>query len=137
MQTSNQDDRHFSGCLICGKPLVYGEKSTTATCHLCGRPFETDTWCEDGHFICDQCHSAGTTDVFALLRTTTEKDPIRLFEQMMRQPGMYMHGPEHHITVPGVLLAVYHNNGGEINLDTALKSAAKRGGQVPGGACGF
>ena len=48
-----------------------------------------------------------------------------------------MHGPEHHMIVPCVLLTAYKNCGGEIDLGKALDEAVKRGKNVPGGACGY
>ena len=48
-----------------------------------------------------------------------------------------MHGPEHHAIVPCVLLTAYRNHGGELELDKALREALRRGGQVPGGSCGY
>jgi len=104
---------------------------------MCGGRFEANATCEAGHFICDACHTAGQPDLKGLMLATTERDPIRLFGQVTRLPGVHMHGPEHHAIVPGILLAVYRNNGGEIDLDAALEAATQRGGQVPGGICGF
>ena len=48
-----------------------------------------------------------------------------------------MHGPEHHVIVPCVLLTAYRNNGGGIELEKALREAVRRASQVPGGACGY
>lgn len=48
-----------------------------------------------------------------------------------------MHGPEHHVMVGSALLAAYHNAGGEVELEKALKEMYKRGKSVPDGACGF
>jgi len=56
---------------------------------------------------------------------------------MMKDPFVHMHGPEHHVLVGAALLAAYHNAGGRVDLDAALKELAHRGTQVPGGACGF
>ena len=50
---------------------------------------------------------------------------------------MHMHGPEHHVIVPCVLLTAYRNNGGAIDLEKALREAVRRASQVPGGACGY
>lgn len=48
-----------------------------------------------------------------------------------------MHGPEHHALLPLALLLAYHNSGGALDLDYAIEEAFRRGGQVPGGICGY
>lgn len=126
-----------TGCLLCGKPLVYEEKSRPRVCAICGGTFESAAACEDGHFICDSCHSTGLTGALAFLRESRETDPVELFLQAVKLPGIHMHGPEHHSLVPCVLLTAYRNQGGNIDLDTAIPEAVRRGRQVPGGFCGF
>ena len=125
------------GCLICGKPIIYSEKSAVYACHMCKNQYESNAVCENGHYICDKCHSQAGQDFLILLRESAEKDPIKMFQAVTMLEEVHMHGPEHHSIVPCVLLTAYRNNGGLINLGTALEAAAKRGAQVPGGACGF
>ena len=48
-----------------------------------------------------------------------------------------MHGPEHHIIVGSALLTVYHNSGGDIELDNTLLEMQSRGSQYPGATCGY
>ena len=127
-----------SGCLLCGKPLVYWPEAKTQVCALCGRAFESNCACEDGHFVCDDCHRAGAEAFFLpLLLSSAEKDPLLLFEQVVALPRVHMHGPEHHCIVPCVLLTAYRNCGGELELDKALREALRRSKQVPGGTCGY
>ena len=132
-----KEDR-FSGCMLCGKPLVYEKEARLRRCSICGEEKLSECACEDGHFVCDACHSAGL-DVFFVpyLLQSGEKDPLRLLEEVMALPPVHMHGPEHHAIVPCVLLTAYHNNGGGNDLKTDLSAALKRGRQVPGGACGY
>ena len=129
---------HFSGCLLCGKPLVYHVDARPMRCSICGEEKLSACACEDGHFVCDACHSAGL-DVFFIpyLLQSGEKDPLRLLEEVMALPAVHMHGPEHHAIVPCVLLTAYHNCGGGNDLKADLAAALKRGKQVPGGACGY
>ena len=47
-----------------------------------------------------------------------------------------LHGPEHHFAVPGVITAVYRNNGGNIT-DNDILTAIERGTSIPGGSCAF
>ena len=124
-----------SGCLICGKPVVYSAESVRRTCKMCGLKFEANAVCENGHYVCDKCHAQN--DFLKLLRHSSETDPIKLFLNVAALRGVHMHGPEHHSIVPCVMLAAYRNNGGKIDLDKALETAVLRGSQLPGGICGF
>lgn len=135
---SEEKPEHFTGCLLCGKPLVYSDTAQPRRCSICGREFESNCACEDGHFVCDACHEASAVAFFIpLLLASDEKDPLRLLETVMALPQVHMHGPEHHIIVPCVLLTAYRNNGGDIALPESLKEAVRRARQVPGGACGY
>lgn len=138
MEVQNHKEKDMcTGCLICGKPILYNKKSTVSICHMCGKQYESNAVCTDGHYICDHCHASVQQDFQKLLPISSEKDPVRLFEQLAALPGVHMHGPEHHSIVPCIMLVAYRNNGGKIELDAALKTALQRGAQVPGGICGF
>lgn len=129
---------HFSGCMLCGKPLVYEKEPRLRRCSVCGEEKLGDCACEDGHFVCDACHSAGLDAFFIpFLLRSTETCPQTLLEQVLALPQVHMHGPEHHAIVPCVLLTAFHNCGGGNDLKADLSLALKRGRQVPGGACGY
>ena len=118
------ETEHFSGCLICGAPVTYSVESSVKTCSICHKEQLTNAVCENGHFVCDACHSYGTyIPVIIALRSSTEKDPLLLLEEIMDLPSVHMHGPEHHAIVPSVLLTALRNNGerGESLAQMALK----------------
>jgi MoaA/NifB/PqqE/SkfB family radical SAM enzyme/SAM-dependent methyltransferase len=129
--------RHEAGCLVCGAPLRYLEEETKHTCTFCGAMLPANALCEQGHFVCDACH---TRDAEAFLEhiglATTETDMIALLQEIRNHPAIPLHGPEHHMLVPGVILATYRNLGGEVSPDM-LRTALKRGRGVPGGYCAF
>ena len=126
------------GCLICGKPLVYLEQEKTMECAICHQSFLSNACCEDGHFICDNCHEKrGIEEILAYCSTTDSKNPIEIAMALMDSPWLYMHGPEHHVLVGAALLTAYHNAGGSLDLPHALEEMAQRGQKVPGGICGF
>ena len=137
MDDKRNENGYRNGCLICGSPLIYEERSRKRVCAVCGEEFESNAACENGHFVCDRCHSLGLADVLAQIRNSGEKNPTRLFLEIAKLPAVHMHGPEHHSIVPCVLLTAYRNNGGNICLDEAFREAVKRGRQIPGGFCGF
>ena len=123
-------------CGVCGRPLVYDVESTTLTCSLCGREESSLIRCPAGHFICDDCHGKPALDVLAdLLGRTDSADPMAILEQAMAHPSVTMHGPEHHVIVPAVLVAAVANAGYTVP-DGALERAIERGRKVPGGWCG-
>ena len=105
--------RGEGACLMCGKPIVYYEKSRRMECAMCHRQFECHAGCEDGHYVCDECH--GAKGIEALLegcKNSTSKNPVEIMQRLMEDPYIYMHGPEHHVMVGAALITAYYNSGG-------------------------
>ena len=128
----------FSGCLLCGKPLRYEREASVRRCAVCGKEYLSTCVCEAGHYVCDDCHSAGLDDFFVpFLLQSRENSPLLLLEEILKMPRVHMHGPEHHVIVPCVLLTAFHNCGGGNDLKADLSAALKRAKQVPGGTCGY
>lgn len=124
-------------CMICGKPLIYFQKEQLLECCVCHKLKAANAQCEDGHFVCDECHAGGGAAILDLLQHSREQDPVALFLRVCAQTEVHLHGPEHHSIVPCVLMTAYHNCGGEIEYEQCLLEAWTRGKKVPGGACGF
>jgi SAM-dependent methyltransferase len=129
--------RHAADCMVCGAALHYLQEETPYPCAFCGAMLPANARCERGHFVCDACH---TRDADAFLEhicfTTCETDMIALFQEIRSHPAIPVHGPEHHILVPGIILATYRNLGGEVP-GAMLQTALRRGKAVPGGYCAF
>ena len=133
----NHDARQESGCMCCGKELLYFTEPLKMSCHYCGQTYLADGCCEKSHFVCNQCHQENGLEVIKTICTTTnEQDLIRLLTIIRSHPSIPMHGPEHHAMIPGILLACYRNGGGKIGPQEIL-TAIHRGADVPGGVCGF
>ena len=129
---------HAENCLVCGAGLVYSSNATTAACHLCGAQHETNALCNNNHYVCDACHAAeGVRFIGQHASDTSSKNPVAIALEMMRHPGIKMHGPEHHYLVVAALLAAYRNAGGVADLARALENAEQRAKKVPGGICGL
>ena len=124
-------------CLICKAPLVYLKTNELMECAICHKKENSKTRCVNGHYVCNECHTAGMDQIIGLCLGETSKDPIAIIERMMAMPFCHMHGPEHHVMVGAALLTAYKNAGGDIDLPQALAEMMNRGKQVPGGACGF
>ena len=109
---SNSNDKTDvqHGCLICGSPLVYSERSEEHICDICGKTFSSNMKCILGHYVCDHCHNGDVLDhMEELLVKSKEKNPIRLAEMIFNMPTMKMHGPEHHSMVSAVLETAHQN----------------------------
>ncbi|MEL4105727.1 DUF5714 domain-containing protein [Oscillospiraceae bacterium WX1] len=126
-----------TGCLVCGKPLVYSETAEKKTCQICRRDFETAVVCENGHFICDSCHNGDILErAERFLSASVESDPIKLVKQVFALPGLNMHGPEYHSIVPAILVAAHQNASGVRDIG-GITEAIRRGKDVKGGSCGY
>ena len=126
-----------TGCLICGKEIVYSINDSEYVCAICGAAVRANAVCEAGHFVCDACHASAAGDFLDLIRGSEEKDPGRIFRRVIALEGVHMHGPEHHAIVACTMLVAYKNSGGVVEFESAFEAAAERGGKVPGGICGF
>lgn len=130
--------RGEGACLVCGKPLVYFEKAKKMECVICHKTFDSYASCEDGHYVCDDCHEAkGLEVIMEGCRKSQSKNPIHIMQELMQDPYIYMHGPEHHVMAGAVLMTAYHNSGGAIDLEEGLAEMLARGREYPGGSCGF
>jgi hypothetical protein len=128
-----------SNCMICNSELVYQNNSSEMKCYYCGKSFESNASCANGHFVCDACHAADANDIiFSTCLESDSKNPIQLASQIMKHPSIKMHGPEHHYLVPAVLLSSYYNAiDNQAEKNKKLRQARKRAANVLGGFCGF
>ena len=124
-------------CLICKAPLEYLNADEMMECAICHKKELSKTRCAEGHYVCNECHTAGMDAIIGLCLNETSSNPVDILEKMMTQPSCHMHGPEHHVMVGSALLTAYKNAGGDIDLNQALTEMMNRGRRVPGGACGF
>lgn len=65
----------------------------------------------------------------------TSKNPVQILFKLMELPFCRVHGPEHHLLVGSALLTAYHNAGGKVELEPALKGLCTRAAGVPAGTC--
>ncbi len=129
--------RRRSGCMVCGSPLVYKHQDVEVTCVYCGRKRYSNAMCEKGHHVCDACHSEDALTITEhVLLMSAETDMLALLDKVRRHPAFPVHGPEHHALVPGIIVTAWRNMGGEAD-ESDIRSAIRRGSQIPGGACGF
>jgi len=127
-----------SGCCICGKKLIYKNKSAKLTCFYCGKQFLANTTCTEGHYVCDNCHTSSPNDLIEFLCISTSlKNPLDLANSVMNHSEIKMHGPEHHFLVPAALLASYYNKTKQYQeKESKIKEARRRAEMILGGFCG-
>ena len=96
-------------CIICKAPLIYLEKDEMMECVLCHKKELSKTRCEQGHYVCNECHTKGMDVIIDICLSETSKNPIEIIRRMMAQPFCHMHGPEHHVMVAifGLLLSLF------------------------------
>jgi len=124
-------------CGVCGSPLIYGTESVAMRCVYCRELHSTQTYCPQGHYICDACHQSEALDVLRhVLKTLPSASPSEILECVMSHPSVPMHGPEHHAIVPAVIVAAVRNAGYPVP-EGAVEEAVARGTKVPGGWCGL
>ena len=128
-----------SGCLYCGKELLYLDRPESCVCIYCKGTFSTQARCVDNHFVCDACHSLSANDLIErFTNACVSKDPLEMAITLMKSPSVKMHGPEHHFLVPAVLLSAFYNVKGEpAEKAGSIAKARQRAEHVLGGFCGF
>lgn len=96
-------------CLICKAPLEYLETERIMECSICHKQEASKTRCINGHYVCNECHTAGMDSITGLCLAEKSKNPVEILEKMMSMPFCHMHGPEHHVMVGAALLTAYKN----------------------------
>jgi len=129
--------RKTHGCMTCGAPLIYQDYESQRQCHYCGKFFSSSVWCEQGHYVCDQCHcDEALPAITSICHNSQETDMLKLFQQVRRHPAVPLHGPQYHALVPAIILTCYRNSGGSL-AQSALETGLKRGTKIMGGSCAF
>lgn len=128
---------HHSGCMVCGKDLIYFRTDKESVCHFCGQKLVANAGCQTGHFVCDACHQTDAVTVLKQICThNRQKDAAKLMQTVREHPHFNIHGPEHHALVPAVILTSLRNSGYDIS-ESQIESGIQRGQTVAGGACAF
>jgi hypothetical protein len=135
---SNKDqEKRLSDCMVCGGEIIYEQEMLPKICYFCDKELKTNSFCKNGHFVCDTCHARDAVDIIKkVCLVSTEKDMVKLYKKIRNHRSFSIHGPEHHALVAGVVLTAYRNMGRQISKDI-LNETIDRGASVPGGYCGY
>ena len=127
-----------TGCLICGKELIYLENAEKEGCYYCRETYKSDVTCIDRYFVCDKCHSLPANDPIEQTCINSKlEEPLELSLILMKNPKIKMHGPEHHLLVTAVLLSAYYNKKKDYRKkENKIKEARNRARKILGGLCG-
>ena len=70
-------------CIICKAPLIYLEKDEMMECVLCHKKELSKTRCEQGHYVCNECHTKGMDVIIEICLSETSKNPVEIIKRMM------------------------------------------------------
>lgn len=134
-----REKKHTTDCMICGQELIYTEDYKEVTCVYCQKIYKSNVRCAEGHYVCDDCHAMDSVKLIEnYCRETTKTNPLEMAIELMKNPAINMHGPEHHFLVPAVLISAYYNSLGNKDPKTKKLALAKtRAKDIKGGFCGF
>jgi len=124
-------------CMVCGRPLDYRTQGEIVFCVRCGRRESSAILCQDGHYVCNACHSERPlSHLPAVARKTTGLAPEDILEELIALPDLPMHGPEHH-AMAGLSLLLASQRAGVALPENFIEETIRRSMQIPGGACGY
>ena len=72
-------------CLICNAPLEYLENDELMECAICHKKEHSKTRCVNGHYVCNECHTAGIDVIISLCLEEKSKNPVEIIEKMMAE----------------------------------------------------
>ncbi len=125
-----------SGCRVCGKEVTTEDTPLEQTCDLCGKSSANRFHCQEGHFVCADCHTDGIIEsAIMFCNCCNLRDPVEIIKCLMELPGIDMQNPEYHTLVGAAMLTAYSNCGGDIDLDKTLNELCQRCAKYPASAC--
>jgi len=130
-------------CLICGGDNIYSNQADGAKCLFCGESFYTNTICENGHYVCEQCRTERAIEMItSICKKTRKKEAINIAYELLMNKWVKMHGSEHTYLVAAVLLSAYKNRGygaatANWSFPKNLEEARLRTMKIPPGTCGY
>ena len=125
------------GCMICHDNMIFLNTPEDSECFYCHETFGIQIKCANGHYICDKCHNMTANDLISThcVKSNLE-NPFELAVNLMKNPKIKMHGPEHHFLVPAVLLAAFYNKKKAYEeKENKINQARKKAEKIPDDIC--
>ncbi|MDO5844516.1 MAG: DUF5714 domain-containing protein [Methanocorpusculum sp.] len=105
----------YSKCPVCGSDVVQGYDLVERVCDICGKNFISNSYCKNGHYICNKCASVQYFDIIdQFTKNTKIVDPIEMADKIMCLPESNLVGCKHSIVVFASVLTAFKNNGGHV-----------------------
>lgn len=125
-------------CPICDEERKPLDALVDKECEVCHKSYQADMVCDNGHYVCYSCRQKLVRDkIIEHCLQSKSENPFEIELELMKLPGVLMHGPEHHLLTTASLLTAYANQTGREDLAELLKLANERSIEVPGAACAF
>lgn len=113
--------------MICNGELQYLKIGKDFTCAKCGQKENGYVYCDNGHYICNDCHGQSTFDiVLKLSLSSNETNPLIIAETILEASNIPMLGCEHALITVGALLSSIRNSGNILITDEQIKDAFNR-----------
>jgi DNA-directed RNA polymerase subunit RPC12/RpoP len=61
-------------CIICKAPIIYLEKDEMMECVLCHKKELSKTRCEQGHYVCNECHTKGMDVIIDICLSESDRN---------------------------------------------------------------
>jgi len=105
----------------------------------CGQKEPGYVYCQNGHYICDNCHGKGFFEVIRDLSLSAKGiDPVVIAEDMIKSADVPMLGCEHAWIAAGALLAAIRNHGQiKVSNDQITEALNRTQKQAIGAYCGL
>lgn len=105
----------YSKCPVCGNDVVQGNNLAERVCDVCGENFISNSYCGNGHYICNKC---ATKDYFKVVddytKNTETTNPVIIANRIMNLPESSLIGCKHAIVAYASVLTAYKNCGGHL-----------------------
>lgn len=125
--------------MVCGSLLEYIESEIVVKCTYCAKEFKGYIKCPNGHYVCDMCHNRHAIQLSeAKCASLASSDPIEIFEEIIRSPGIPMLGCHHAFMAANAFITAINNESSLKISDEMKKEVFERTQcQAIGGYCGL
>ena len=132
-------DESKENCLICNNKLEYLEVGKEFICDRCGRKEIGYIYCNNEHYICDDCHNKSSYEIILdMSLKSKEKNPLLSAEKILKASNIPMLGCEHALITVSALLSAIRNQGDIVITDEKIIDAFNRTKkQAIAGYCGL
>jgi predicted RNA-binding Zn-ribbon protein involved in translation (DUF1610 family) len=90
-----EEEKRAENCVVCGAALEYLETAASVVCNYCGKEETGYVRRPKGHYVCEECHGKGASDLIKDIALTDDKDPLAMAELLMAHPKIPFLGCEH------------------------------------------